>query len=466
MSGCGDEYVDLDPHQIALVKGETGEKGDRGHQGCQGKQGSRGTKGDTGAQGGKGDRGDPGEKGDAGPKGGRGDRGERGEKGDTGDRGETGEIGHKGDKGDTGCKGDTGNTGPKGDTGSKGEKGDTGSKGDPGEKGSVGDTGEKGDKGDTGDKGDPGDKGDTGEKGDKGDTGDKGDKGDTGDKGEVGTNGTAGAPGLNAFVSCTDPDDSGCFEMTMRDQNGQPVTKQFQDCVRLLGCGYAGTPICASNATGTVMEISAGNVFDIAVNHTVAGGVLTSAIQFTDTIQSGTTSISNVRFEGGRLCIDVVTQGKLDFNNVYDKTALPKTPQGCTSPLSGEVEIDGLSTGGQATQINKTTGGTVIQTGFEDIGNSNYNVISNDNSWIDTVNPQLFGGIPGADLGANFSFIVDTFGDTQQTYTICESVCYYEPIEFQATLDGTPIPGTGVDSNGNPYTGVVIDPATGEQVTV
>jgi len=53
-----------------------------------------------------------------------------------------------------------------------------------------------------------------------------------------------------------------------------------------------------------------------------------------------------------------------------------------------------------------------------------------------------------------------------QTFTVCEDVCYYEPIEYETDLSGNPIAGTGVDSSGNPYTGEVTDLLTGDTVTV
>lgn len=424
-------------------------KGDTGAQGLAGPQG------ETGATGPKGQDGQNGLQGPVGP------RGEEGCQGDRGATGQTGSIGPAGQQGPRGEQGNEGPAGPKGNTGERGVAGDQGSQG------LTGDTGAKGDIGDTGPQGDKGDTGDTGPRGDKGDKGDTGDVGPPGQNGANGATGVQGDRGPSGFNSCTFDDTRNCYDVELVLSDGSTKQAEFSGCVSLLACGYAGNPICATAATGTIEANASNDVFTIPVTYTIGGATLTSEIKLTDTIASGTTQVSNVRFEGGRLCVDITTSGKLAFRNIYDKTNMPKTPEGCTSPLSGEMEIAGLVLGsGQATQINKTSGGLVAQNGFDDIGNSTWNVLSDSNSWIDTVQPQLFGGVPGADIGANFGSIVDTFGANEQTYTLCESVCYYEPVEYETDVSGNPIAGTGVDAQGNAFSGQVTNPLTGETVTV
>lgn len=492
---CGGRCPDIEEYQCC--KGDQGPVGPMGHQGPEGHTGPQGCPGADGQPGATGAKGDIG---CTGPQGIQGIQGEQGLKGETGPQGKTGpegpqglrglqgNRGEQGLKGDTGATGNTGAPGAKGDTGSQGPRGETGPQGPQGFKGDTGLTGAKGDigpqgiqglqglKGDTGAQGPQGLKGDTGAqgiqglKGDTGAQGIQGLKGDTGAQGLPGVNGTNGqdgAQGPSGIISCTFDEPTNCYDVAAQLSDGSTKNLQLGGCITLLACGYAGDPICATNVTGTITPDGANNRFDIDLDYTVAGATLTGSWTLFDTIQSGTTNVSNLRFENGSVCVDITTTGKLDSKLLYDKALMPKTPEGCTAPLSGVASIDGLVLGGgQATQINKSTGQTVTTTGFEDLTNGNYNVTSDSNSWVDVVDPNLFGGIPGSDLGAMFSQIVDTFGDNTQTYTYCESVCYYQPIEYETDGGGNPLPGTGVDANGNPFTGQVTDLLTGATVTL
>ena len=409
----------------------------------------------------------PGPAGLDGARGARGPEGPEGPRGIPGANGLDGEPGPVGTEGPQGPQGVQGPQGIQGPQGLQGDKGDQGIQGTQGERGPQGDRGDQGDKGDRGDQGIPGIQGIQGERGAQGERGDPGPQGVKGDQGIPGAPGIQGQDGLSGFVSCDFDATTNCYDVQVRLEDGSIKDMELGGCVTLLACGYAGSPKCATNATGTITEED-GDTIQVAVNYTVDGGNLTSLIRFSDTIATGSTTVSNPRFRGGKFCLDVETTGKLDFSNLYDKSGLPTTPEGCTSPLSGTIEVDGIVVGGgQATQINKTTGGTVSADGWENIGSGNYNVEADDNLWTDNIqSPQLFGGIPGAIQGSNFSFIVDTFKDNTQRFTICEDVCYYQPIEFETDVAGNPIPGTGVDSNGNPYTGTVTDLITGQTVSV
>ena len=455
-----------EPHHVHVpVPGPEGPPGRDGKDGCKGKDGRDGRDGEQGIPGQDGVDGKDGAQGVPGPQGIQGNVGPQGKAGEDGREGQRGEQGFKGEKGcpgEPGCKGKDGEDGKDGVDGvdgvdgADGRDGRDGADGAPGAPGPAGATGATGPAGAIGPIGPIGPQGIPGPTGQTGLTGAQGIQGVRGLPGADGATGPIGPQGPSGFVSCTFDDVANCYDVQAVLQDGTIKDLQLGGCVTLLACGYAGNPICATNVTGTITPDPNGNIFNIDLNYTIGGATLTGTWQLSDTIQSNTTTVSNLRFENGAVCIDVTTQGKLDSKLLYDKASMPKTPEGCTSPLSGEAEIIGLVTGGaQATQINKSTGGTVTQTGFDDIGSGNYNVISNTNTWVDVVTPTLFGGVPGADLGANFAQIVDTFGGTQQTYTYCESVCYYEPVEYQTDINGTPIAGTGINADGSAYSGVV-----------
>ena len=445
--------------------------------------------------------GPPGKDGPEGPKGrdGRdglpGPKGERGEQGFDGRQGPQGPDGNPGPKGCEGPKGCDGPAGPEGKEGPVGPVGPVGppgksvniatnqlsdnqvqitvtNEGEPpvvttltapvGPQGIQGIQGEQGLQGDQGLQGEQGLQGDQGIQGVQGIPGQDGAQGIPGQDGAKGEDGEAGPSGM---VSCDFDDVTNCYNVQAVLQDGTTKDMQLGGCVTLLACGYAGDPICVTDATGTIVDADA-NGADIEITYTIAGATLVSMVEVDDTINSGTTSVSNFRMEGNRWCYDITTQGKVDVTNRFDIAGLPRTagsggptPDGCRSPMNGSVEIEGLVTGGgQATQINKTTGGNVTQTGFNNIGGGNYDIISDTNSWVDTIiQPNVFGGDPNATQGSRHSFIVDTFGDNQQSFTVCEEFCYFEPIEYETDLSGNPIAGTGVDASGNPYSGAVFN---------
>ena len=430
-----------------------------------------------------------GPQGKQGPAGRDGERGERGPQGPEGCKGASGRDGRDGDPGPAGPTGPQGQTGTKGADGEDGKscevRGFTNPEGDQltveflndgtvtntevinAPKGETGATGPQGLTGPTGSQGLTGATGPQGLTGPKGDTGAIGATGAKGDKGDPGARGADGARGPSGVQGCTFNEDTNCYDVVLNLEDGSQKTAQFGGCVTLLACGFSGTPICPTGAAVTFGDVDQDSA-EINVDYTIAGGTLTSQFKLNDTIQSATTTVSNPRFENGQVCFDVQTTGKLDISQLFDKTGLPQTPQGCTSPFTGNVEINGVLVGsGQPTQINKTTGGAVDADGWGDVGGNNFNILQDNAQWADRIpRPRLFGGIPGSLIGNNFGYIVDTFGDNVQTFTVCEDVCYYEPIEYETDLSGNPIAGTGVDSSGNPYTGEVTDLLTGDTVTV
>lgn len=517
---CGQcECADISQCTLALIQGERGETGDvgaqgvRGNTGAPGDLGARGDQGEAGPQGQKGEKGDTGQKGDqgetgytgiAGPQGPRGkcgkngekgEQGKQGERGDKGDQGDTGAVGpaglNGGRDGDQGPRGAEGSTGPVGPQGERGPEGPVGGAGPTGLTGAQGIQGEKGDTGEKGDRGDPGTsggagglgpagpQGDAGVQGPQGDvgpiglTGPQGDPGPQGDVGPIGLTGLQGDPGQDGaqgpqgpsgFVDLTYDDASNCYSGNVLLADGSTLPVQFSGCVTLQACGYAPAACCPSiDSFGIVNEDANNFVLNVVYNDDCGLGVVTSRISFSDTTLSGSSAMYGDRLVGtNTVCVRGRTSSKLEYQVLVDKGQTTVTQGGCSSPVSGNAQITGLTIGNN-TAIDKGIGGTVDQQGFtETAGGDTFIVQSNANNWRDVIQPTLFGN--NNLLGSTFKGVVDSFG-SQQDYQFCTTLCLYQPVEYETNSAGEPIAGSGRGING-PYSGPVVNPITGQTVNV
>ena len=384
-------------------------------------------------------------KGPEGPRGPQGCPGEPGRKGDTGDQGDKGDRGEKGEMGEMGQQGFIGLTGQQGEQGERGFTGAQGQKGDRGETGAQGAQGQQGSEGGVGQRGEKGDTGDTGATGAKGDTGDTGDRGERGEKGDKGDTGIQGAEGSSGFVSCTDPDEAGCFSVTFRDASGNPVVKQFQECVTLLACGYSGSAVCESpTVTGVVEESPTRKKVQFSYPSGMTGEVI---LEQTNSAASNF-SVTGTQVSGNTVVMEVETDGKIRYNALLDKNSLPTAGE-CTAPLDAILGINGLrDAGGQLPQIQKEIGGAVAQTGFTQT-DSTFNVEAGEQSSIftDDTPAILFGNDASNLKGSMFTGNVDTFNRSTQRFQVTFEACWYSPVEVTADAAGNFL--SAVDVNGN-----------------
>ena len=408
--------------------------------------------------------------------------------GPQGPQGIQGLRGEKGTQGADGCKGAAGRDGMHGDPGPAGPEGPQGIQGLVGPQGLIGPRGEQGIQGIQGIQGETGETGKscgvdgvlsadgrqltvsfyadgafvdsetltapTGLQGEQGVQGVQGEAGVDGPVGPTGPAGTDGLTGASGFVSKTEPDESGCFTVTFRNEAGDEVPCTFQECVTLLACGYTGTAICETPVvTGVVDESPTRKRILFVYPSGMTGEIVLEQTNSAATIFN----VSTPTVVNDEVTFNIETDGKIRYNALLDKSVLPSA-EDCTAPLDAVLKLNGLADlGDQLPQIQKEVGGEVTQLGFTQADNTfNLQTGFSTSQWEDDTPAVFFGGVASNLVGSMFTGNIDTFNRSTQSVTTSFSACRYTPVAVTTDVAGNFL--SAVDASGNdvPEASVVI----------
>ena len=219
---------------------------------------------------------------------------------------------------------------------------------------------------------------------------------------------------------------------------------ELQTCANIPECGYTGDKICENVSVDT----PSGTESQFAVGF--SAGALDGMFILTQSgpggfMNVGTPTVSATVVE---VPVELSSNAKVGYNVLVDKTNLP-TVDGCTSPISGFIEINGLTGDVDGSQITKAVGGTVVnETNLSVIQGNVYETINNlPSAWRDEVPATLFNGDPSNLVGSTETGEVQVFDGSTQNVVFRFEVCRYLPAVGYRSLDGTWV--SGIDSDGN-----------------
>lgn len=232
----------------------------------------------------------------------------------------------------------------------------------------------------------------------------------------------------------------GCDNTVIQASEGQ-----IQTCARIPVCGYVGDPICDDVVLGDV------DLGGATQNILFEAGDLAGVFRITQTAPGGSVVVGTPTVNGTVVSVPMELTGnaKVGYNVLVDKFSLPSI-DGCTPPVSGFIEIDGLvGEQGNGAQITKAIGDTVtVQNNMLQITGSVFEAINNaPTQWRDDIAPNLFGGDPANMVGSTSTGEVQVFDGSVQNIIMRFEVCWSKPAVAYTDTNGVYL--DGMDSDGN-----------------
>ena len=208
-------------------------------------------------------------------------------------------------------------------------------------------------------------------------------------------------------------------------------------------CGYIDQAICEIPTIGTVSSTETQVVIPFSTASGLSGQVILSKISAAGTMN---VNAPNVSSDTIRVPVDLTGGVQVGYNILVDTSSIPLS-MSCGAPVSGELDIIGLSGSGEA-QIAKSVGGTVTT---ENLNNPQGNVYvtnsANDSSFTDVADPHYFGGLASNLVGSTFTGIVQLLGASDQNMVLEVNTCYFAPALAQYDNSGAFV--SAIDANGD-----------------